>query len=235
MEKTGCLICGKELIYLNKPKIITCNYCNIEHETITTCIDGHYICDECHSKNANELIQKTCEETAEKDPIKIAIRLMKHPIFTMHGPEHHFLVPAVLITAYYNTINKPYLKKEKLKITRTRSNQILGGFCGSHGSCGAAIGTGIFISIITNATPLSKKEWMLSNQITAKTLEKIARYGGPRCCKRNTLLAIYSAVKFANEKLDTKIKTNGKTICSFNNLNNECIEEKCPFYPKEKK
>ncbi|VUT25840.1 MAG: hypothetical protein MOIL_01256 [Candidatus Methanolliviera sp. GoM_oil] len=56
----------------------------------------------------------------------------------------------------------------------------LGGFCGYHGDCGAAVGTGIFISLITDATPLSKHEWKLSNLMTAKSLLSIANHGGPR-------------------------------------------------------
>ncbi len=30
----------------------------------------------------------------------LAIRLMRLPAVKMHGPEHHFLVPAVLLAAY---------------------------------------------------------------------------------------------------------------------------------------
>jgi hypothetical protein len=33
----------------------------------------------------------------------MALNLMKNPQIKMHGPEHHFLVPAVLLAAYYNT------------------------------------------------------------------------------------------------------------------------------------
>ena len=149
----------------------------------------------------------------------------------MHGPEHHFLVPAVLITAYYNTLEKFDEKESALNKARKRSEKILGGFCGSHGVCGAAVGTGIFISIITNANPLSEKEWKLSNKITAKSLEKIAYYGGPRCCKRNTILAIIGAVVFVKEKFDIEIPVDKNILCEFSDLNKECIKEKCPFYP----
>ena len=42
----------------------------------------------------------------------MAIEIMKSPMINMHGPEHHFLVPAVLITSYYNIKDE---KKNKIK------------------------------------------------------------------------------------------------------------------------
>lgn len=229
--KNGCLVCGKELKYFENKRKIDCFYCGNSFETLVTCVDGHFVCDRCHSLSANELIFKTCITSRERDPLKLAVNLMKNSKVNMHGPEHHFLVPAVLISSYYNN-REEYNKKEKALIkARKRANQILGGFCGSHGVCGAAVGTGIFISVITGANPLSEKEWKLSNQITAKSLEKIAFYGGPRCCKRNTLLSIVGAVSFVEEQLDFEIPVDKSIICEFSDLNQECIEEKCPFYP----
>ncbi len=230
-KKTGCLICGKELSYFDKEKKVDCYYCSESFDTLVTCVNGHFICDACHSFSGNELIFKTCLESKEKDPLKIAFKLIKNPKIKMHGPEHHFLVPAVLITAYYNNLEKYDKKESALLKARNRSEKILGGFCGTHGVCGAAVGAGIFISIITNANPLSEKEWMLSNKITAKNLEKISYYGGPRCCKRNTMLAIIGAVSFVKVEFDVESPIDKNILCEFSDLNKECIKEKCPFYP----
>jgi hypothetical protein len=230
-KKTGCLICGKDLIYYDNEKSFKCFYCGKTVESNVTCINNHFVCDSCHSLSGNELIFKTCINSKVKDPLNLAFKLMKSPKIMMHGPEHHFLVPAVLITAYFNNLGKTKNKEVTLIKARKRSEKILGGFCGTHGVCGAAVGTGIFISIITNANPLSEKEWKLSNQITAKSLEKIAYYGGPRCCKRNTILAIIGAVSFVKEKLNLEIPIDKNILCDFSDLNKECIKEKCPFYP----
>jgi len=64
---------------------------------------------------------------------------MKNPKIKMHGPEHHFLVPAVLLSAYYNKKKDSRKKEDKIKEARKRAEKILGGFCGSHGICGAAM------------------------------------------------------------------------------------------------
>jgi hypothetical protein len=155
---------------------------------------------------------------------------MKNPAVKMHGPEHHFLVPAVLIAAYYNVQGKPDVKGQKIGQAQQRAEMVNGDSCGLLGDCGAAVGTGIFISLVTGATPLSREEWKLSNLITAKSLEQIALRGGPRCCKRNTFLAIRSAADFTREHLAIVMPIATQITCEFPSRNNECLTKDCPFY-----
>ena len=224
--KTGCLVCGEELIY-EKTEKMECYYCHKIYESNVRCKNGHFICDKCHSSAGNELIENFCITTKLEDPMEIALILMRNPTIKMHGPEHHFLIPAVLLASYYNT-RKNYEEKE----AKRRSSNILGGFCGFYGDCGAAVGTGIFVSLVTNSTPLSVGEWRLSNLMTAKSLLTIANHGGPRCCKRNTDLAIKEAVNFVKLNLDTAMKTKKKMLCEFSDSNKGCLKQKCPYYPK---
>lgn len=228
--KSGCLVCGKELVYQKKFENVVCYYCNETYDSNVKCVDGHFICDRCHRLSANELIEEYCIKTESEDPLELAITLMRNPNLKMHGPEHHFLVPAVLLASYYNMKKDRKKKETKIKEARRRAEKILGGFCGSHGDCGAAVGTGIFVSLITGATPLSNHEWRLSNTITAKSLLSIANHGGPRCCKRNTYLAIIEAVTFLKEGLKTTMRIDEDMKCEFNPLNKECIKGRCPFY-----
>ena len=99
------------------------------------------------------------------------------------------------------------------------------------GDCGAAVGTGIFISLVTGATPLSHREWQQANLVVAKSLETIAMHGGPRCCKRNTFLAIQGAVAFAKAQLGVTIPLSPTVTCQFYGMNKECRTRDCPFYP----
>ena len=229
-QRTGCMVCGKDLVYGAIEKL-GCFYCHKVYDTNAKCEDGHFVCDSCHSMAANELIETYCIASELEDPLELALNLMRSPQVKVHGPEHHFLVPAVLLAAYYNA-KKDYQKKEtKIKEARLRTSQILGGFCGFYGDCGAAVGTGIFVSLITNSTPLSTREWKLSNLMTAKSLFTIANHGGPRCCKRNTYLAINEAVHFLTENFGVSIKVNNNIRCEFTDMNKECLHKKCPFYP----
>jgi hypothetical protein len=84
---------------------------------------------------------------------------------------------------------------------------------------------------MTGATPLSKSEWRLSNLMTAKSLYTIANAGGPRCCKRNSLLALEEAVQFLKDHFGVEIdSTIRKLKCQFHPLNKECRKEECRFY-----
>ena len=162
----------------------------------------------------------------------MAITLMQNPVVHMHGPEHHFLVPAVLLAAYCNVTGQPDKKAKLIATARERAGMIKGGSCGFMGDCGAAVGTGIFISLVTGATPLSRREWQQANLVVAKSLMTIALHGGPRCCKRNTFLAIQGAVAFTEENLGVKIPIDPKVSCMFYGMNKECRTTDCPFYPR---
>jgi len=158
-HRTGCLICGAELTYEIDYTQSECSICHKCYESNVKCKNGHFICDQCHSLSANDLIENVCVNSESNDPMELATILMNSPQLQMHGPEHHFLVPAVLLAAYYNIKGDPEQKKRKIKAARERSSNILGGFCGFHGDCGVAVETGIFVSLVTEATPLSTKEW----------------------------------------------------------------------------
>jgi len=179
---------------------------------------------------AEDLIEVTTLRSISNDPFFIAEKLLESPAIKMHGPEHHFLVPAVLIAALYNHTREQNKKERGIRNARKRAEMVKGGFCGLLGDCGAAVGTGIFVSIVTGATPLSQEEWRLSNLITARTLEEIALHGGPRCCKRNTFLALRSAIRFLSREMGIRLPEPDTIRCRFSNKNQECLKEKCPFY-----
>jgi hypothetical protein len=230
-HKSGCLFCGKELLYLKEPEELPCLFCKRVFSTQAKCVDNHFVCDACHALSANDLIERFTIASSSTDPVAMALTLMKSPSLKMHGPEHHFLVPAVLLSAFYNAKAEPGEKETKIKLARKRAENVLGGFCGFYGNCGAAVGTGIFVSLMTNATPLSQSEWRLSNLMTAKSLYTIANAGGPRCCKRNSFLAIEEAVSFVKEHFGIEIDSPGRELkCQFHPLNKECRKEECRFY-----
>ena len=131
-----------------------CAICGQEYDSNVSCEQGHFVCDSCHSLPANDFIARFCIASNAKNPIEQAITLMRDPRIKMHGPEHHFLVPAVLLSAYYNVTGETDKKEEKINLAQKRAISVLGGFCGYQGDCGAAVGVGIFVSVKTGSTPL---------------------------------------------------------------------------------
>ena len=55
--------------------------------------------------------------------------------------------------------------------------------------------------------------------MTSKALENISKSGGPRCCKRDTFLAIESAITFTKYYLNTEPDIYPDVKCSFSKLN----------------
>jgi hypothetical protein len=227
-NKSGCLVCGKDLVYSAGYSPRKCYYCNEVVQSNVACIEDHFVCDSCHAKSGIELIETYCKHSDSVNPFEMATAIMHSDKIKMHGPEHHFLVPAVLISAYCNLLKDPS-KSTKIEIARKRAEKVPGGFCGTHGNCGAGVGTGIFISIITNSTPLAKDEWKLSNLMTGKCLVSIAEHGGPRCCKRDTYLALEEALKFLEEKFHVTLESTG-IHCGFSEYNKECLKTDCIYY-----
>jgi hypothetical protein len=110
---------------------------------------------------------------------------------------------------------------------------VLGGFCGFQGACGAGIGNGIFFSMVTGGSPLTGKQRGLANRATAEALKVIGTMDAPRCCKRDTFLALLSAARFARKHLDIDF-TAKSPRCEFADMNRECIDESCPFHAPSK-
>ncbi len=105
---------------------------------------------------------------------------------------------------------------------------IQGGVCGSHGACGAGIGAGIACSVIYGVTPYSSIQRGGANRLTACALMEISRYGGPRCCKRDSVIALYTAMKhFPQFEAMPRIAY----VCGQYMDNTECIRKECPRFP----
>ncbi|WP_195267147.1 DUF5714 domain-containing protein [Eubacterium sp. 1001713B170207_170306_E7] len=187
------------------------------------CFDGYtYITEEC--------INAYREETPVV-PVAQAVRIMKHPEFPMHYPYHHYLVPAVMLTAVYRLQNEPeQALRDSLEEARSRALNVLKGFCGLYGDCGAAVGLGIFMSVLTGTTPHSVETWAMTNRITAGSLMKIAEIDGPRCCKRNCFLALQYAVSFLKQTLDITLEAPREIVCTFSDMNEDCKGKACPFF-----
>lgn len=226
---SGCILCGANIVYSEIPKEMTCENCGKTFVANAWCENGHFLCDACHMEPAFAVIKHACLTTRAKDPVSLAIDIMENKTVNMHGPEHHFLVPAVLLTAIHNEGSISFNLEEKLSTAMQRAKNVPGGFCGFYGACGAGIGAGIFISVFLAATPLSEQEWSLANEMTSACLSKIALLGGPRCCKRDVFATLETAVSFISEKLHISLPCQ-KPVCSFFPHNRECKVQDCPYF-----
>ena len=134
----ACLVCGKPIIYFDKMVEMECEFCHGTFSTNASCEDGHYVCDDCHEKEGVEAIMEYCLKTNLKNPIQMVDEMMENPYIYMHGPEHHIMVGAALLTAYKNAGGELDLE-EALAEMQARGSRYPGGSCGLWGACGAAV------------------------------------------------------------------------------------------------
>lgn len=224
--KEECLICNAPLEYLEKDISMECEICHKKENSKTRCVNGHYVCNECHTKGMDSIIGVCLNETSNS-PIDIMDKLMAQPFCHMHGPEHHVMVGSALLTAYKNAGGDIELSGALMEMMR-RGKSVPGGACGFWGACGAGISSGMFISIISKSTPLANEPFALSNRMTATALGRIGEVGGPRCCKRDSFLSILAAIDFVEEHFNIKMLKRD-IVCKYSEKNQQCIGKRCPF------
>jgi len=229
MAIDGCLLCGKELVYSQTMYKAVCCGCGQSFMTNTACEDGHFVCNTCHTDAAMLVIMYDCTSTDSRDPFEIAREMMHHQAIHMHGPENHVLVGSALLAAWHNCGGKIDLPAS-LMIMRERGSQLPGGICGFWGNCGAAVSAGIFLSIVTECTPLTGECRKLANLLTSDCLRIIAEHSGARCCKRDGFLAIQTTTDFMAEHFNIEMDLPDKLVCDFSERNNECLIKDCPFF-----
>ena len=137
------------------------------------------------------------------------------------------MVGAALLTAYKNAGGRLDLEAA-LHEMYSRGREVPGGACGFWGACGAGISAGQFLAIATQSTPLAAEPWGLSNRMTARALERIGTVGGPRCCKRDSFLAVLAAVDFVREHLGVEMART-VPVCTYSGRNDQCLGRRCPF------
>ena len=217
-----CLICAARLEYLEREEPMVCALCGQTENSRTRCRNGHYVCNACHTQGMDQIVA-ICLAERSRDPIEIMERLMDQPFCHMHGPEHHVMVGAALLTAFHSAGGQVKLETA-LPEMLSRGRGVPGGACGFWGACGAGLSAGMFVSIASGSTPLSQEAFGLSHRMTARALERIGEIGGPRCCKRDSYLSILAAVDFARETWGVEM-VRREPVC------NQCIGKRCPFAP----
>ena len=226
----NCGVCARPLVYATESVTKACAICGKERKTNIYCPAGHYVCDSCHSKAAIEVLKQVLEQTKSTDPTQIIEQVMAHPSVPMHGPEHHAIVPTAIITAVRNT-GYP-IPGGAIEKAMERASKVPGGWCGLYGDCGAAVGVGIAVSVLTNATPLTGKERTLALGATSIALSRMLD-SQPRCCKRASRIAIEAAVDYLHNNLGINLVKAKRTPCTYTVRNQQCAKMECPYYPEK--
>ncbi len=228
-RRENCCLCGRPLVYFPEERVLECGICHKRKSANAACEAGHFVCDECHG-GSGAAVLRLLLRSRERDPLRLLEQVFALPEVHLHGPEHHGIVPCVLIAAYRNC-GGAVDPERSLTEAWTRGRKIPGGACGFLGVCGAAAGAGVFASIVSGATPLTEKQWAVPQRLTAACLEAMAEVGGPRCCKRTSRIAVECAAAFSAAEFGVHMPVK-RIPCAYRAQNSECIRQRCPYFPQ---
>ncbi|MEW6141621.1 MAG: DUF5714 domain-containing protein [Chloroflexota bacterium] len=226
-SRDNCGVCGKPLVYGTEAVERACRYCGQVVKAQIYCPEGHYVCDACHAREALDVLRQAAAGTKSKSPAEIAEAVMSHSSVPMHGPEHHAIVAASIVAAVRNAgYTVPDGAVEK---TIGRASKVPGGWCGICGDCGAAVGVGIAVSVLTGATPLTGKPRSLAMAATTFAMSRMID-DQPRCCKKAVRKGLDAAVVFLRDKIGIVLPAQGKVACAYSERNQQCAKAECPYY-----
>ncbi len=175
------------------------------------------------------LIIEECLKLSINDPIEIFRKVAAKEYIRIHGPEHHILDGACILTAYYNAGGRIELRESLEKLMK-EGLRMPGATCGLWGVCGSVTSIGAALAIIDGTGPLTAdSSWGNHMRFTSNALEIMSHIGGPRCCKRDAFIALSEAVKFINDNYNVNIPIT-KIQCGYSKKNEQCIRERCPYY-----
>ena len=175
-----------------------------------------------------EVIINDIKEMQGTNPVLIFKNMAEREYVSIHGPEHHILDGACLLVAYKNAGGKIDID-QALDSLMVEGLRMPGAMCGLWGICGAITSIGAALAIIDGTGPLSADgTWGNHMQFTSKAIGELGTINGPRCCKRDALIAFKYGIDYVNEHYNVTLQYD-QMKCEFTEINEQCIKERCPL------
>lgn len=176
-----------------------------------------------------ELIIRDMKKETDINPVKIFKNIARNDYVNMHGPEHHILDGACILVAYKNAGGDIDLDEALEKIMH-EGLRMPGAMCGLWGVCGAITSVGAALSIIDGTGPLSTDgTWGEHMKFTSNAIGELGRINGPRCCKRDAMVAFKNGIEYVNANYSVNMELE-EIKCEYSEMNAQCIKERCPYF-----
>ena len=75
MLNEECIICSAPLEYLTQDTLMECVLCHKQEPSKTRCVNGHYVCNDCHTSGMDSIIA-LCLEATSRNPIEVLETMM---------------------------------------------------------------------------------------------------------------------------------------------------------------
>lgn len=176
-----------------------------------------------------QLIIEDIKKEQGINPVNIFKNIANKSYVNMHGPEHHVLDGASILVAYKNAGGDINLD-EALEKLMYEGLRMPGAMCGLWGICGAITSIGAALAIIDGTGPLSTDgTWGDHMQFTSSAIGELGKINGPRCCKRDAMIAFKNGIKYVKEHYGVILEYED-VKCEYSGRNEQCIKERCPYY-----
>ena len=189
---------------------------------------------EARESTTDWVVEKLLTSTSTA-PAQLLEEVMADPRCPAFGPLHHFVVGATLLACWRNAEAAPdreALMRADLEEMAARSSYVPGATCARWGVCGAAASAGMAYAIVRGNAPLREEGWQEGQLMVSELLALIARSGSPRCCKRDSRVAVAAAVPHFNAIGGPQMReTDVVPTCATFPQNSACMGDDCPFYP----
>lgn len=177
-----------------------------------------------------EMIIAECMKQSSTNPYEIFCTIAQKDYVRIHGPEHHVLDGACILTAFHNAGGNIDLG-DALQKLMYEGLRMPGAVCGLWGVCGAVTSIGAALAVIDETGPLSAVDWGSHMEYTSSALARLAKIGGPRCCKRDAFLSMEQAAEHI--KIHYGITLDMLPIkCDFSSHNAQ-FGKRCPYNTQE--
>lgn len=174
-----------------------------------------------------EGILAECMKNTSTNPYEIFHAVAQTDFVRIHGPEHHVLDGACILTAFHNAGGSINLRDALQKLMQ-EGLRMPGAVCELWGVCGAVMSIGAALAIIDGTGPLSSEDWGSHMEYTSAALSRLAKTGGPRCCKRDAFASMEQAVEYIKTRYGITLDLQ-PIQCDFSSQNAQCIGKKCPY------
>ena len=226
--RQDCMVCGAPLVYHTDSREEACHYCGRQCWANARCSQGHFVCDQCHQAEGLALIRQCCIQTEKQDMVALLQEIRSHSAINMHGPEHHALLPGIILAVARNS-GMP-ITDEDILTGIERGSKVPGGACGFMGSCGAATGVGIAMAVLFESTPITPFARQQAQSATARVLSRLAELKAGRCCQRECWLALREVARLSTTILPVLLKAEASLRCNQYQQNRECVRRHCPLW-----
>lgn len=226
-----CMVCGATLIYLDTVKALNCLYCSKKEEAHIICPKGHYICEDCHNRDAMGIIEEVVYNTNSKNPVEIAELIMSFPGLPMLGCHHAYVTGGALIAAIKNSGSRGISNEDIKEVFKRIKRQAHSGYCGLTGVCGIAPAIGAVFSVLTGSKCGSDREQQITMEAVTRVMKAITELTGPSCCKAYVRKSLEVAIRYLQESLGIELHTQRVSSCLHSRRHpHGCRGIRCPYF-----